>query len=172
MKTLEFIAAWAEAHPALMTAVAWPFVLGIVTVMFKPRSPEEYAAIAQNWPRLAATLQLIGALGVDPVKVTKALKKIVLPRGPSALIVVLIAAPTLSGCAWWAKHGPTVLDLITDNVMCVMGKPDVPIDRALAECSVREENAPKVVEIVSAHRRQVAAARTASAPMCGDAGVP
>lgn len=59
---------FAESHPALFAALVWPLLTAIVTAMFKPRTPEEYAALP---PKLAAFLRLIAALGLDPVKAVK-----------------------------------------------------------------------------------------------------
>lgn len=78
---MQEIAKFAAAHPELMAAIVWPVLSAVITALFKPRTPEEYAALATNWPRLAAFLQLVGALGIDPVKAVVALKKI--PKGKS-----------------------------------------------------------------------------------------
>lgn len=59
---------FAESHPVLFSALVWPLITAIVTALFKPRTPEEYAALP---PRLAAFLRLIAALGLDPVKAVK-----------------------------------------------------------------------------------------------------
>jgi hypothetical protein len=77
------IVQWARANPGLMAAVVWPFVLAVITAAVKPRSPEAYERLAKHSPvwfftRLAAFLQLLGALGIDPVKVVLALSKVVM----------------------------------------------------------------------------------------------
>jgi hypothetical protein len=79
--------AWVEAHPLLMTAVVWPFLLALVTALLKPRTPEQYAAIATRDPawffeRWAECLRLIGAIGIDPIKVMQILKNILNPGAP------------------------------------------------------------------------------------------
>lgn len=57
----------------------------LATFMFKPRSPNEYAALATRSPvalfsRIAAFWQLIGGLGLDPRKVAVALVKVLSGR--------------------------------------------------------------------------------------------
>lgn len=59
---------FAESHPVLFSALVWPLLTAMVTALFKPRTPEEYAALP---PKLAAFLRLIAALGLDPVKAVK-----------------------------------------------------------------------------------------------------
>jgi hypothetical protein len=59
---------WANDN-ALLLAILWPALTALVTVLFKPRSPEEYAALP---PRLAACLKLVGALGLDIPKMLEA----------------------------------------------------------------------------------------------------
>jgi hypothetical protein len=84
--------AWAKLHPELV----WPIVTMLVTALLKPRSPEQYSAIAKSWPRVAALLQLVGALGIDAPKALEALGKVRSgedkpPKGPSVLPVALLA---------------------------------------------------------------------------------
>lgn len=61
---------WIEDNPVLFATVIWPLVTGIVTAVFRPRTPEEYAAMP---PRVAAVIRFICAIGLD---VPKALETI------------------------------------------------------------------------------------------------
>lgn len=59
--------------------------ISLAGAILKPRSPEAYARLAAHWPkpicsRVAAFLQLVGAWGIDYVKVGTALAKIVTGR--------------------------------------------------------------------------------------------
>lgn len=66
-----FLWVWAlaKAHPAIST----PILGALLTVVFKPRTGDQYARLAARNPvwlftRVAAMLQLVAALFPDPVK--------------------------------------------------------------------------------------------------------
>jgi hypothetical protein len=68
---------WVLQNPA----IAWPIISSLIVVTLKPRTPEAYAAMSAIRPtwffaRLAALLQLIGALGLDPVKALQVVSKV------------------------------------------------------------------------------------------------
>lgn len=64
--------AWIAARPALAAAITWVCVTAL-TWIFKARSPEEYDRMP---PRLAAFLQLLGALFGDGRKIIEAAGKV------------------------------------------------------------------------------------------------
>lgn len=72
MSKIMMILAWMEAHQSFSSFVIWPLVSAIVLMLFKPRSPEEYAKMN---PRLAGFLMLLSGLGLDPHKVVEGLKR-------------------------------------------------------------------------------------------------
>lgn len=74
METLTLIMAWVYSHPYFMSAIVWPLLTSIVTALFKPRTPEEYAEMN---PRLAAMLKFVAASGLDPLKAVEAAKQFV-----------------------------------------------------------------------------------------------
>lgn len=89
---LIYVWALAVAHPAVTTLI----VGSTVSRILKPRTPEEYASIAQRHPvwffaRVAALLQLLGAIFVDSTKAQKIILEKIFkgppkpPRGPSIL---------------------------------------------------------------------------------------
>lgn len=84
MQWLHTALAWVAAHDEFMLAFGWPVLTALLTVALKPRTPEEYAALP---PRLAAFLQLIAALGLDPIKAVAVTRKLVSGAStkPSAL---------------------------------------------------------------------------------------
>ena len=93
--TLDVVCMWLST-PLGIAVTSW-VALGLCTLVFKPRTPESYASLALRKPtflftRLAALLQLIGALGIDPAKVATALLKIMLG---SFETVVAIKAPVI-----------------------------------------------------------------------------
>ena len=70
---------WMAAHPEFMAAIVWPIFTALVTAIFKPRSPEEYAGLH---PKIAAGLKMLAAVGFDAPKVVEAAKEIVKKRDP------------------------------------------------------------------------------------------
>jgi len=97
--------AFFASHPE----IAVPLTGALVTLIFKPRTQEQYEAIASRgttragrffWPRCAALLQLIAAVFPDPVKASKVVGKVLSgksdppppPKGPSVLPLVFLAA--------------------------------------------------------------------------------
>lgn len=87
---LSSISHWAEAHPTLVALVVVPLCTAVFNLLLKPKTPEQYEKIAAISPRLAALLQLVGALGVDPTKAAKIFVEKIIntpnpppPSGPS-----------------------------------------------------------------------------------------
>ena len=84
-----------SATPLGHAVLAW-LVLGLCTLVFKKRTPEEYAKSAGRHPawlfaRVTAFWQFLGGLGLDPVKVSEALGKVISGRvQPLALGVVAV----------------------------------------------------------------------------------
>jgi hypothetical protein len=73
--------AYLISHPEFSAVILWPLVTAFLTVLFKPRTPEAYESLAKKEPawffsRFAASWQLLGALGLDPIKATEAAKKV------------------------------------------------------------------------------------------------
>lgn len=97
--------AWMKANPL----VAWPLITALVTAILKPRSPARYAAMTAMyptwlWSRFAPLLQLIGALGLDPVKALQVISKVFTGKqnsGAKVIAVIFFAfciVPTAQGC--------------------------------------------------------------------------
>lgn len=61
----------------LWAALAWPVLSAIVNVAFRFRTPEEWVAFGESWPRVAHLLRFIRAAGLDPVKSLRALQDVV-----------------------------------------------------------------------------------------------
>ncbi len=145
---MQALQAFALAHPELCAALLWPLVSAILTALFKPRTPEQYAAMP---PRLAAALQLLGALGLDPVKATIAIKKIFAgtkPPGPPAVgVVALIVASMLtSGCATLAPREQARAAVL------VTAEATVSADHACAEVAIAKHDLALATKCADAYK--------------------
>lgn len=165
---------WAHAHPELCAALVWPTVSAILVLLFKPRTPEQYAAMN---PRVASVFRLIAALGLDPVKALDALKKLVAgvkppspPPGLIAVVYVGAAMMSLAACSLFTKQAAKdALSVV--QVACIIAHAEMPDSDAAKACEVADLLIPDVKRILAEHRAGVA--RAAKAGACGpDAGKP
>jgi hypothetical protein len=60
----------------LWQAFLWPMVTGLLNVLFRMKSPEQWVEFAEKQPRLAGVVRLIRAAGFDPVKSMESLKQV------------------------------------------------------------------------------------------------
>lgn len=67
---------WISKNPLLFTMVIWPTITGLVTWLFKPRTPEQYAAMNTY---VAGLLKLLSSLGLDVPKLLEAIKQLLKP---------------------------------------------------------------------------------------------
>ena len=58
-------------------AIAWPIVSAALNVILRTRTPEEWVERCEKQPRLAAFTRLVRSIGLDPVKMVKALGELV-----------------------------------------------------------------------------------------------
>jgi hypothetical protein len=191
--TFAAFAAWAEAHPEITALILVPVLTGLFNLAFKPRTPEQYAAIAKHSPRLAAVLQLMGALFPDPEKagrivVSKILKSTPPPSGGSAtpfksgpktgglLRLALVAALLMPSCTPDARRA--LLETTLDAAKCALANMNLPNDQILKVCAIDAADADRILRIVGEGRQQAAMAanqaedrgRLAGTQHCGDAG--
>lgn len=176
---IDLIRHFASDHPQVMALLVWPLVAALITAAFKPRTPEAYAALASRQPvwlfaRVAALLQLIGALGIDPVKATEAVKKFVggrsLPPPPLAILLVVTLAFGSSGCKLFTRENArTVLDVV--QTACIIAHQDLPDSDVAKVCELTEPLLGPMREILAEARKQSAehaadAAARAGAAKC------
>lgn len=64
---------WLSAHPLVWQLAMYPLLTAVVTWLFKPRTPEQYAALP---PRVAAFLKLVAAVGFDAPKIIEAVSQV------------------------------------------------------------------------------------------------
>ena len=187
MNATQFLAAawaWAKLHPELV----WPIISGLFVLLFKKRSPEEYAALAARHPvwffaRFAAFTQLVGALGIDPMKAAAAVAKIFWgtdkppsspPSGPSALVVLVFGAVlsvSAAGCSFFtAQNAQKLID--AGKVACIVEHAFIDDATMNAVCdlvTLAEREAAK--DIARMHRETVGRRMaTIRAEACSDAG--
>lgn len=71
---------WISKNPVLFSMVLWPLVTGLVTWLFKPRTPEQYAAMPSF---IRSVLKLLGALGLDAPHVLEGIKELLKLPAPA-----------------------------------------------------------------------------------------
>lgn len=58
-------------------AIAWPIVSAVLNVLLRTRTPEEWVERCEKYPRFAALTRLVRSVGLDPVKMVKAIGELV-----------------------------------------------------------------------------------------------
>lgn len=58
-------------------AIAWPIVSAVLNVLLRTRTPEEWIERCEKYPRFAAFTRLVRSVGLDPVKMVKAIGELV-----------------------------------------------------------------------------------------------
>ena len=58
-------------------AIAWPIVSAVLNVILRTRTPEEWVERCEKYPRFAALTRLVRSVGLDPVKMVKAIGELV-----------------------------------------------------------------------------------------------
>ena len=58
-------------------ALAWPIVSAVLNVLLRTRTPEEWIERCEKYPRFAAFTRLVRSVGLDPVKMVKAIGELV-----------------------------------------------------------------------------------------------
>lgn len=68
MSYLTQLLAFYHAHEAWLNLLFWPLATAALSLLFKKKSPEEWEAWALRKPVAAFFLELLRAVGVDPIK--------------------------------------------------------------------------------------------------------
>ena len=58
-------------------ALAWPIVSAVLNVILRTRTPEQWVERCEKYPRFAALTRLVRSVGLDPVKMVKAIGELV-----------------------------------------------------------------------------------------------
>jgi hypothetical protein len=57
----------------LWAVFIWPAITGVLNVILRTRTPEEWVERCERHPRLAAFTRLLRATGLDPVKMVQSI---------------------------------------------------------------------------------------------------
>lgn len=148
------ILAWAAAHDAVLWLIATPILTSLITIAAKPRTPEQYDAIAARYGRVTVEiLRLVAAIGPDPVKVVKILRRIVSPPGPGAIVgLVLVGAVALGSSGCTLQKQTALAEILARKVACALAHQGEPDARILAVCAIDPADAPDILTLVSQER--------------------
>lgn len=61
----------------LWNVFIWPALSALLNIVLRARTAEQWAFMCSEMPRLAASLRLLRALGVDPAKAIRAAQELV-----------------------------------------------------------------------------------------------
>jgi len=151
---------WVEAHPVFASVIFWPIVTAIVTWFLKPRSPEEYAALAASHPRIAQVLRLVGALGLDAPKVLQILGDMVkrIPKGPAVVLLVVTMSFGSSGCTPALRQALT--ESAADKAQCALLHLNLTNEEIVKRCLQEgaTDDIRRILALVATAREEAAAA--------------
>lgn len=74
------------AENYLLFALAWPAVTGVINWIWKPRSPEQYAA----YGRLGGVLKFVASSGFDPRGSLEGVKRALTKKVPASQLAATI----------------------------------------------------------------------------------
>lgn len=60
----------------LWAVFIWPVLSGLLNIILRTRTPEEWVVRCENYPRLAAFTRLLRATGLDPVKMVQSIAEL------------------------------------------------------------------------------------------------
>lgn len=83
--TAQTILDWLSSH----WTAAWPVVSGVLVLVLRSRTPEQWVALGERSPRLQGLVRLLRAVGLDPAKAVSALVQIVTARVPERPVPVI-----------------------------------------------------------------------------------
>lgn len=69
---------WLSSH----WTAAWPIVSAVLILVLRSRSPEQWVALGETYPRVQGVVRLLRAVGLDPAKAVSALVQVVSGRAP------------------------------------------------------------------------------------------
>lgn len=78
MTEVSFLALmWPAALTALQTfSIAWPVGTAVLNMILRTRTPEQWVARCEQFPRFAAFTRLVRATGLDPIKMVESIAQL------------------------------------------------------------------------------------------------
>jgi hypothetical protein len=169
---------WFVQNPTITA----PIVGATITLIWKPRTPQQYALMATRYPtwlwmRVAAFLQLIAALFPDPIKAKKVVFKLIYgdidPIDPNTggksvpppstkkdvnlqRRIKMLAATCILLVACTKQQLLGAGDLFLQKVMCAISHSDLPNEKIIEACAVQPGDVNRILEIVGEHRKDAA----------------
>lgn len=64
-------------HVQLWAVFIWPAITGVLNIVLRTRTPEEWVELNDRSPRRAAFTRFLRATGLDPVKMVQAIAEFV-----------------------------------------------------------------------------------------------
>jgi hypothetical protein len=64
-------------HVQLWAVFIWPAITGVLNIILRTRTPQEWVERCERHPRLAAFTRLLRATGLDPVKMVQSIGQFV-----------------------------------------------------------------------------------------------
>lgn len=71
--SVQEIIQWTSENPVAVAAVVWPLLSGIVNLLLKQHTIDEWVELAEKRPRTAALIKFFRGAGLDPKKSLAAL---------------------------------------------------------------------------------------------------
>lgn len=148
------ILSWAAAHDTVIWLIVTPILTSLITIAAKPRTPEQYDAIAARYGRVTVELlRLVAAIGPDPVKVVKIIRRIVSPPGPGSIVGLMLVGSVVLGTSGCTLQKQTALaEILARKVACALAHQGEPDARILAVCAIDPADAPNILTLVSQER--------------------
>lgn len=66
----------------LWAVFIWPVLTGLLNIILRARTPEQWVALGEDYPRVAGFIRLMRAVGLDPAKAVSGLIEITTGRRP------------------------------------------------------------------------------------------
>jgi hypothetical protein len=70
---MQDVVKWATENPAAAAAVFWPVLSGVINLLLKQHTVDEWVTLAEQRPRTAALIKFVRGAGLDPRKTLAAL---------------------------------------------------------------------------------------------------
>jgi hypothetical protein len=66
----------------LWTVFIWPVLTGLLNIILRARTPEQWVVLGESHPRIAGCIRFLRAVGLDPAKAVSGLIEITTGKRP------------------------------------------------------------------------------------------